>query len=190
MVVAAPLLVLGRPLGRLGLGASRRPGGPAPAASSIARAGAVLAALTHPLTAWMPARAGALGLAPARRCSRRRSRIRPCTRCSTRAFSATALMFWWTTLGRDRRASGGAALASLFTTMLHTGALGALMTLSPLLWYPHYAATRAAFGLDPLADQQLGGLIMWIRRRGRLPRRPASSWRRAGCRPARACGRT
>ena len=34
------------------------------------------------------------------------------------------------------------------------------MTLSPLLWY--YAATSAAYGLDPLVDQQLGGLIMWI----------------------------
>jgi putative membrane protein len=46
--------------------------------------------------------------------------------------------------------------------MIHTGALGALMTLSPLLWYAHYAATSARYGMDPLSDQQLGGLIMWI----------------------------
>jgi cytochrome c oxidase assembly factor CtaG len=50
----------------------------------------------------------------------------------------------------------------LFTTMLHTGALGALLTLSPAVWYAPYNATALAWGLSPLEDQQLGGLIMWI----------------------------
>jgi len=45
-----------------------------------------------------------------------------------------------------------APVLSLFTTMLHTGALGALMAFSRASWYPGYA----------LADQQLAGLIMWI----------------------------
>ena len=53
-------------------------------------------------------------------------------------------------------------MASLFTTMIHTGALGALLTLSPVAWYPSYAGRTLAFGLDPLEDQQLGGLVMWI----------------------------
>ena len=53
-------------------------------------------------------------------------------------------------------------MASLFTTMIHTGALGALLTLSPVAWYPAYATRTLGFGLDPLEDQQLGGLIMWI----------------------------
>ena len=48
-----------------------------------------------------------------------------------------------------------------FTTMLHTGALGALLTFSPSAWYRGYQHT-AAFGLSALEDQQLGGLIMWI----------------------------
>jgi cytochrome c oxidase assembly factor CtaG len=36
--------------------------------------------------------------------------------------------------------------------MLHTSALGALLTLAASPWYEHYS----------LADQQLGGLIMWV----------------------------
>lgn len=78
------------------------------------------------------------------------------------SFLATALLFWWAVLGQTRRANQGAALGYLFTTMVHTGALGALLTLSPVVWYPHYLATTAAFGISALEDQQLGGLIMWV----------------------------
>ena len=46
--------------------------------------------------------------------------------------------------------------------MVHTGALGALLTLSPIAWYPAYATTAAAYGLSALEDQQLGGLLMWV----------------------------
>ena len=53
-------------------------------------------------------------------------------------------------------------MASLFTTMIHTGALGALLTLSPVAWYPAYAGRTLAFSLDPLEDQQFVGLVMRI----------------------------
>ena len=76
------------------------------------------------------------------------------------SFVLAALLYWWSVIGHERRQ--GAAMASLFTTMIHTGALGALLTLSPVGWYPAYATRTLAFGLDPLEDQQLGGLIMWI----------------------------
>jgi putative membrane protein len=80
------------------------------------------------------------------------------------SFLGTALLFWWAVLGRDGRVvkGSGAAMAYLFTTMLHTGALGALLTVAPTPWYPHYASTATAFGLDALEDQQLGGLVMWV----------------------------
>ena len=54
----------------------------------------------------------------------------------------------------------GVAVLYLFATMLHTGALGALLTVSTAPWYP--LATTAAWGLSALEDQQIGGLIMWI----------------------------
>ena len=80
------------------------------------------------------------------------------------SFLGTALLFWWAVLGRDARlrTGSGAAMAYLFTTMMHTSALGALLTLAPTPWYPHYAETSALFGLDPVEDQQLGGLVMWV----------------------------
>jgi cytochrome c oxidase assembly factor CtaG len=74
-------------------------------------------------------------------------------------FLGSALFFWWSVFGRGRPA--GASIASLFTTMLHTSALGALLTIAPQPWYAPYAQA-SAFGLSALEDQQLGGLLMWV----------------------------
>jgi putative membrane protein len=64
------------------------------------------------------------------------------------SFFVPAAIFWWAVLtGRSL-----AAMASLFTTMLHTGALGFLMAFSRGPWYAGYT----------LEDQQLAGLLMWI----------------------------
>jgi len=78
-------------------------------------------------------------------------------------FLLTAILFWWTIFNaRGGQVRRGAAVFYLFATLLQTGALGALLTFSPTLWYPAYAATAARWGITPLEDQQLGGLIMWI----------------------------
>ena len=79
-------------------------------------------------------------------------------------FLASALFFWWAALGHDpRRVQGtGQAIALLFTTMLHTTVLGALPSLAPTPWYAPYIATSSALGIDPVEDQQLGGLVMWV----------------------------
>ena len=53
--------------------------------------------------------------------------------------------------------------ACLFVTSLVGGALGALMSFSSSPWYADYAAMgMSGIGLDPVADQQLAGLVMWI----------------------------
>ncbi len=44
--------------------------------------------------------------------------------------------------------------------MLHTSALGLLLTFAPAPWYGQHEP--AAFGLSALEDQQLGGLVMWV----------------------------
>jgi putative membrane protein len=78
-------------------------------------------------------------------------------------FFVTAALFWWTlTSGRYGRAGYGAAVLFVFLTALHSGALGALITLAGGLWYPIYQDRGRAAGVDPLADQQLAGLLMWI----------------------------
>jgi len=78
------------------------------------------------------------------------------------SFLAAALLYWWSVIGSAARGRGhGAAAASLFTTMLHTGMLGALLTFSGRVWYPAYAAGAGGVALA-LEDQRLAGLIMWI----------------------------
>lgn len=160
MLVAAPLLVLGRPLAAwtwaFPAGVRRRLG----RATRWPWLALTWSALTTPLSAWslhalalwawhvpvlFEAALNSEGLHILQHAS----------------FLGTALLFWWAVLGGDspRR---GFAMAYLFTTMMHTGALGALLTFSATPWYPSYAGTTGAFGLDPLEDQQLGGLVMWV----------------------------
>ena len=71
---------------------------------------------------------------------------------------------------RQRACSGGRSFASnagvaawhLFVTMLHTSMLGALMALAPRVIYVAQTAAAAEWGLTPLEDQQLAGIVMWV----------------------------
>lgn len=73
----------------------------------------------------------------------------------------TALPLWMQLLRQD---AGQLLLRALlaFGTFLQMGVLGALLTLSPVLLYSAHVTTTLAWGIEPLADQQLGGLIMWV----------------------------
>lgn len=78
------------------------------------------------------------------------------------SFLGSALLFWWALIhGRSGRLRYGASVLYIFTTALHTTALGAVLSLATRPLYPVYAAT-APWGLTPLEDQQLAGLIMWV----------------------------
>jgi putative membrane protein len=77
-------------------------------------------------------------------------------------FTGTACLFWWGLLrGRYGRLGYGAAVFYVFATALHSGGLGALITFATAPLYPVYVH-RAGHGVDPLVDQQLAGLLMWI----------------------------
>jgi putative membrane protein len=83
------------------------------------------------------------------------------------SFFLTAWLFWWVLfngrgVGRSRHIRDGISVACLFVTVLHSGLLGALLTLSLRLWFPQQGLLAADFGLTPLEDQQLAGLLMWI----------------------------
>jgi putative membrane protein len=78
------------------------------------------------------------------------------------SFFLSALLFWWSLFYARGRNPYGSGVLYVFTTAIHTGILGALLTLTTRLWYPAYANSTAAWGLTPLEDQQLGGLIMWV----------------------------
>ena len=79
------------------------------------------------------------------------------------SFLISALLFWWALIHGPQGVMGyGAAVLYVFTTSLHSGLLGALITFATSVWYPSYVGLTTSWGFTPLEDQQLGGLIMWI----------------------------
>ncbi len=159
MLVAAPLLALGRSFGawlwalpphwRIAIGnGCRKP--------LIRRPWQLL---THPLAAWLT-RAAALWIWHAPQFFDAALRNNGIHALQQLSFVVSALFFWWAVLGKNR-ASRSLGLLYLFTTMPHTGALGALLTFSSTAWYAGYGVT-GTYGLSPLEDQQLGELIMWV----------------------------
>lgn len=135
VALAPPLLVLGLPAGRW------RRHLPGPLAASILYAAAVWLSHAPPIyeaTLLGPAlHLGLLGL-----------------------LAAAGLAFWSSALLAAPTVGHAALMA--FAAMTHTTLLGALLALSPEPWYPLFAGRTEAWGLTPLEDQQLAGLIMWV----------------------------
>jgi putative membrane protein len=79
------------------------------------------------------------------------------------SFIVVALLFWWVVLHSfatyEKR---GMAVLYLFTTMMVTGLLGALITFSPNVIYPIYEERAVQWGLTAMQDQQIAGIIMWV----------------------------
>ncbi len=76
------------------------------------------------------------------------------------SFLFIALVFWYSIFHCVHNRL--LAVLYLFTTALHASALGALITLSPTVWYAPYKETTIRYGLSALHDQQIGGIIMWM----------------------------
>jgi cytochrome c oxidase assembly factor CtaG len=75
------------------------------------------------------------------------------------SFFLTAILFWWAIFRcRDR----GVAAWDVFITMLHTSVLGALISLAPRVVYHAQTAHAENWGFLPLEDQQLAGIVMWV----------------------------
>lgn len=73
---------------------------------------------------------------------------------------ASATWFWAAVLN-PRTALPHALLAIIATAAL-MGLLGALLTFAPQPLYAPHAIAPYAFGLTPLDDQRLAGLVMWV----------------------------
>lgn len=162
MLIAAPLLVLSRPLAVM-LWAFplpvRRTLGGAGASAPIA---AIWRALTAPVLAtalqaaalwlWhMPVLFDIALAEPSWHVAQHLS------------FLVSALLFWTAMLRGHDHARRGIAILCLFATSMISGALGALMALSASPWYEGYAELgMAPFGLTPAEDQQMAGLLMWV----------------------------
>jgi putative membrane protein len=80
-------------------------------------------------------------------------------------FLATATLTWWpvfSPLDELPRISDPAQILYLFFQSLPPTVLGALITFAGAPLYPAYASAPRVWGLSVMADQQIGGLIMWI----------------------------
>lgn len=162
MIVAAPLLVLGRPLAVWVWAWTPSGRGMLAAAARHPLVKLPWIFLSRPAVSWL-LHAAALWLWHVPRFFEAALADSTIHAWQHASFLASALLFWWAVLGdgSERPARAGAMLY-LFSTMMHTGALGALLTWSSVPWYPVYAGTAEAHGLTLLEDQQLGGLIMWV----------------------------
>ncbi len=80
------------------------------------------------------------------------------------AYLVGALLFWWPVIGRDpgaARLSHPGRILYLFLAMPVQSLLGFVITSADHVLYPHYAAVARALGGSALADQRLGGTLMW-----------------------------
>jgi putative membrane protein len=166
MIVAAPLMAYARINGAMLWSLPRRS---RPAAGRLLTTGVVAAcwrAISHPVAAttlhglalWVWHAPAFYRLALENELVHRLQHV---------SFFVSSLLFWWVLFHgrgreRDSRIRDGISVACLFVTVLHSGLLGALLTLSPRVWFPQQTLLAAEFGLTPLEDQQLAGLAMWI----------------------------
>jgi cytochrome c oxidase assembly factor CtaG len=162
MLVAAPLLVAGRPIVAVLWAlpdASRMRATHGRGAAAVT---AVWRALTVPLVAWAlhGATVWLWHLPLLYEEAVHRESVHAVQHIT---FVTTAVFFWWGLVyGRYGRAGYGVSVLFVFATLVHTGLLGALFTLSHSPFYGVYIERASAAGIDPVADQQLAGLIMWI----------------------------
>ncbi len=80
-------------------------------------------------------------------------------------FMTGAVVMWWPAWSRIEeipRLTPGNRMIYLFLLTVPMKALGAIITMSDYLIYEYYSTQPRVFGLDPMVDQRVGGLIMWL----------------------------
>ena len=161
VLVAAPLLAVAAPLPTLLRGLP-----PTVARTSLplrrGAPGAVGRALGHPAAAWLlhVATLWAWHAAAAYDAALSHPLVHVVEHTT---FLVTGVLVWRTRVGPHRlRTHDGARVLAVFGLAMQSVLLSALLTFAGESWYGGYATTTAAWGLTPLADQQLAGVIMWI----------------------------
>ncbi|HEX9704353.1 MAG TPA: cytochrome c oxidase assembly protein [Gemmatimonadales bacterium] len=80
-------------------------------------------------------------------------------------FLVTAVLMWWPVLSpvpELPRLPYPGQMLYLFLLGIPMSVTGALITLSDSVLYPFYAEAPRVWELSALADQQIGGLLMWV----------------------------
>jgi cytochrome c oxidase assembly factor CtaG len=163
MMLAPPLLVLGRPF-IVALWAMPTGGRRAVGAWWLRRGRLRLTidVLMSPLVAWLLASA-ALWFWHSPQPYVLAFRIPSVHAAEHLSFFLTAILFWRVVI--DGPASGrlsiGATMIFVFTFAMENAMLAALLVFAPRVLYSVHAAAPAWSGLTPLEDQQLAGVLMW-----------------------------
>jgi cytochrome c oxidase assembly factor CtaG len=164
LLVAAPLLALSAPLGTLLRGSplvARRAAGRWRRRLRLTRAN--LRPLRHPATVWL-LHVGTLWFWHAAVPYDAALRSPALHIVEHATFLGTAWLFWRMVIGprNPDRVPNGLGVLLVFTMAMQSVFLSVLLTFARAPWYGGYAATTAPWGLAPLADQQLAGVIMWV----------------------------
>ena len=80
-------------------------------------------------------------------------------------FMVSATIMWWPVMSPVAelpRLGSGVGMLYLFLVGIPMQLVAALITLSDNVLYPWYSVAPRTFGLSPLDDQVLGGLLMWV----------------------------
>jgi cytochrome c oxidase assembly factor CtaG len=79
------------------------------------------------------------------------------------SFLITGFLFWRVVVGlpANVRVSGGYGVILVFAMSLQGVFLAALLTFATSPWYPTYTTSTQGWGVSPLDDQRLAGLVMW-----------------------------
>jgi putative membrane protein len=80
-------------------------------------------------------------------------------------FLSTSILFWWPVVQpfpSEARWPRWSIPAYLFFGMLPGGAVGAFFAFCDRVLYPSYNEAPALFGITPLTDQILAGMLMWV----------------------------
>jgi putative membrane protein len=80
-------------------------------------------------------------------------------------FMVTAVILWWPVMSptpRLPRLGPGMGMLYLFLVQLPMQLLGAIITFADRPLYTWYLSAPRTWGLSPLDDQKLGGLLMWV----------------------------
>jgi putative membrane protein len=160
MLLAAPLLLIGTPL-RL----ARQSGVPAieRAAGRVAHS-RVLYAVTWPPAAWGLFAATLVGshFSPLYEAALEHPAVHA---AEHGLYLAAALIFWYPVVGLDPspwRMGYGLRLLYLTAAIPVQSMIGAALSSATRPLYPHYVIAAAARGTSVIADQQVGGAIMWV----------------------------
>lgn len=164
LLVAAPLFALSSPTARLVRGLPlvvRR--GVRRCRLRLPSSTAVLDALRHPVAVWL-LHVATVWFWHAAAPYDVALRSEPVHVVEHASFLVTGFLFWRVVIGprHAHRVADGLGVLLVFAMAVQSVFLSALLTFAATPWYPAYAWTTRRWGLDPLEDQQLAGVVMWV----------------------------